>query len=122
MGVENNECVIATTWDNKAMNVIKKRVAALNERERSLFAFVPSLANAKETVFLAPTGSKKGWRNDRLGAAMRDELISWFSEFTHNDDSNPFDWVEVGYGEFGQTILRGNCINQYTDAPYCEWE
>lgn len=28
--------------------------------------------------------------------------------------------VEVGYGEFGQKVLRGNCRNCYNDDEYYE--
>jgi len=118
MGVENNECVIATTWNNDAMNVIKEWVLTLNEQDQSLFAFVPSLINAKETLFLAPNGSKKGWEQDKIGEVLRKRLIARLISFNHEDGSNPFDWVEVGYGEYGQTVLQGNCRNMYSDEPY----
>jgi len=118
VGVENNECVVATTWNLDAMNEIKERVMTLSEQEQYLFAFLPSIINSKETLFLGPTGSKKGWSHDKQGEALRDKLITWLNEFDYEDGSSPFDWVEVGYGEFGQKVLRGNCKNMYGDEPY----
>lgn len=118
MGVENNECVVATTWSDDAMSKIKEWVKTLDEQEQSLFAFVPSIINTKETLLLAPTGSKKGWDIDKQGEALRDKLIELLNSFDYEDGSNPFDWVEVGYGEFGQKVLRGNCKNMYGDEPY----
>jgi hypothetical protein len=118
MGVENNECVIATTWNNDAMQKVKDWVAELDDEKQSLFAFVPSLINAKETLFLAPDGSKKGWATAKQGEVLRSQLIELLESFDYEDSSSPFDWVEVGYGEFGQTILRGNCQNKYGDEPY----
>ena len=118
MGVENNECVVATTWNLDAMNEIKERVMTLSEQEQSLFAFLSSIVNSKETLFLGPTGSKKGWSQDKQGEALRDKLITWLNEFEYEDGSSPFEWIEVGYGEFGQKVLRGNCKNMYGDEPY----
>lgn len=120
MGVENNECVVATTWNHDAMAKVKEWVSTLNHCERSLFAFVPSIVNGKETLFLAPDGSKKGWGTARQGEALRDKLITLLDSFNYEDGSNPFDYVEVGYGEFGQKVLRGNCENMYSDEPYAE--
>ena len=36
----------------------------------------------------------------------------------YSDGSNPWDWIEVGYGEYGQAILRGNNKNCYSDSEY----
>ncbi len=120
MGVENNECVIATTWNNEAMLKVKSWVKDLSKSDRSLFTFIPTLTNAKETLFMAPDGSKKGWPQARHGEGLRERLIELLKTFDYEDGSNPFDWVEVGYGEYGQKVLRGNCKNMYSDAPYAE--
>ncbi len=118
MGVENNECVVATTWSDDAMQKVKEWVGGLSEDEQSLFAFVPALIDGKETVFMAPDGSKKGWDTAKQGEVLRNQLIELLETFSYEDGSSPFDWVEVGYGEFGQTVLRGNCWNRYGDEDY----
>ena len=118
MGVENNECVLATTWDAKAITKVKEWVGTLSESEQSLFAFVPALSNKKETVILAPDGSKKGWPEAAHGENLRSLFIDLLKIFDYEDGSSPFDWVEVGYGEFGQKVLRGNCTNKYGDKEY----
>ena len=118
MGVENNECVIATTWDKKSMDNIKGWVTILRDEWQELFVFVPGLVNSKETVFLAPCGSKKDWEEDKDIEGLRNLFIERLASFNYEDGSNPFDWVEVGYGEFGQKVLRGNCTNCYDDRDY----
>jgi len=118
MGVENNECVIATTWNSEAMGNIKQWVLTLSEQEQSLFVFVPGLTNGKETLFLAPSGSKKGWDMDKEVKHLRDVIISYIKLYDYEDGSSPFTWVEVGYGEYGQKVLRGNCKNVYGDEDY----
>lgn len=120
MGVENNECVIATTWDEKAIRYIKDWVETLDKPSQSLFAFILGTANNKVTIFLAPSGSKKGWDEDIAAAKLRERLIEKIQLFDYSDGSSPFDWVEVGYGEFGQKVLRGNCKNCYSDAEYAQ--
>lgn len=118
MGIENNEAVIATTWNAEAMQKVKDWVGLLAEVDRPLFAFVPSKVNSKETLFMGPDGSKKGWADSQHGEKLRNTLIELLETFNYEDGSNPFDWVEVGYGEFGQMVLRGNCKNMYSDEPY----
>ncbi len=119
MGVENNECVIATTWEDDAVQAIKEWVATLDEEVRSLFAFVPGTMNGRTTIFLAPCGGKKGWGEDRRVAVLRKDFIAKIETFNYDDGSGPFDWVEVGWGEFGQKILRGNCRDRYEE--YAKW-
>lgn len=118
MGVENNECVVATTWNDEAMQKVKEWIGSLTDEEQSLFTFTPSIVNSKETLFMGPDGSKKGWETAEQGEALRDKLIALLETFNYEDGSSPFDWVEVGYGEFGQKVLRGNCTNMYSDEPY----
>ena len=120
MGVENNECVIATTWDIDAVANIRAWIQTRNDNYQTLFAFLPSIVNAKYTIVLGPDGSKKGWAESYAGEVLRDLFIQKLKEFDHEDGSNPFYFIEVGYGEFGQKILRGNCINKYNDKEYFE--
>jgi len=118
MGVENNECVIATTWSNSHMEKVKKWVVTLPDNEQSLFAFIPSLHNQKQTLFMAPDGSKKGWPEAKRGQNLRDNLMKFLETFCYEDGSNPFSFVEVGYGEYGQNILCGNCTNLMNSDDY----
>ena len=118
MGVENNECVIATTWDNNKIESIKQWVKTLDKHHQTLFAFLPSLVNGKQTIILGPDGSKKGWDIANTVEILRNNFIKQLESFNYSDGSNPFDYVEVGYGEFGQKVLRGNCVNKYDDKEY----
>lgn len=119
MGVENNECVIATTWSNEAINFIKQWINTLDKQWQAQFAILPSIVNSKQTIVFAPDGSKKGWDTANKGKAIRDMFIQKLKELNNVDGSNSFGWVEVGYGEYGQKVLRGNCSNKYTGEDYC---
>jgi hypothetical protein len=118
VGIENNECVVATTEDIDAMEKVMDWINTLTEEEQPLFSVSKSLINMKETVFMGPDGSKKGWPHSKQGEDLRNQLIELLESFNYEDGSNPFDWVEVGYGEFGQKVLRGNCKNRYSDKRY----
>lgn len=114
MGVENNECVIAVAWRGSAVAPVKRWVETLSAEKQGLFAFIPALTNGKETIFLAPDGSKKGWGTSIQIAELRSEFINLIESL------GDFQWVEVGFGEFGQKVLRGNNVNCYSDAEYKE--
>lgn len=119
MGVENNECILATTWNDEVVLTIKEFVAEIKDgRIRNLFAFVPSTVNGKITIILASCGSKKGWQEDKIHEDLRTNFINLLLTFDYEDGSGPINWVEVGYGEYGQKVLRGNCKNCYTDTEY----
>jgi len=122
MGIENNECVIATTWNKEAIENIKQWITSLDLTLQPLFTILPSLINGKQTIILAPDGSKKGWKTAQIGNDLRDSFINKLKGFDYEDGSNPFAFVEVGYGEFGQKALRGNCTNRYGDVEYYEME
>ena len=119
MGAENNECVIATTWANELVSKIKEWVKDLPEDQQRQFAFIPCVCNGKETIVLGPDGSKKGWKEADRGETLRNNFIEELKKFDYEEGSSPFDFVEVGYGEYGQKVLRGNCINKYDDSEYC---
>ena len=118
MGVENNEVIIATTWNEKVIIKVWEWIEKLPDDQKQLFSIIPSLYNSKQTVVLGPDGSKKGWEEANRGESLRNEFIKFLYTFNYEDGSNPFDFVEVGYGEYGQKVLRGNCINRYDNSEY----
>lgn len=119
MGIENNNAIIATTWNENELKKIKKWVDAIQDNLwRNLFLFSDKVINGLYTVVMVPDGSKEGWPESDHGDKLRNEFINLLEEADHNDGSSPWDFVEIGYGEFGQTVLRGNCKNCYDDAEY----
>ena len=120
MGIENNECILAVTWNADAVGEIKNWVLTRSEIEQKLFCFIPAIMNGKTTIILAADGSKKGWETAKLGDAARAAFIEKLESFAYKDGSSQFDWVEVGFGEYGQKILRGNNKNCYSDTEYHE--
>ena len=120
MGVENNEAILATTWNDEVVEKTRSWIKSVDENLQQLFVIVPCICNGKHTILLAPSGSKKGWPEDDRVTELRRNFIAYLNSFNYGDGSSPFDWVEVGWGEFGQKVLRGNNINCYSDAEYAE--
>jgi len=112
MGIINHECVIATAHSDEDMQKVKDWVSSIDEKYRKLFVFAPSITNFQGTVFMAPDGSKKGWDTSKEAAGIRDRFIGLIVSL------GTFNWVEVGYGEFGQSVLGGNNVNCYSDDFY----
>jgi hypothetical protein len=117
MGTENNECVIATTWNDEIAAAVRDWVDYQSNRGDQ-YALVESRVNGMYTFFLAPDCSKKGWAESEEGKAERERFIEKIESYNYVDGSSPWSWVEVGYGEYGQKILRGNCRNKYSDKEY----
>ena len=121
MSVENNECIIATTFDDDIIWEIKEWIACdVPEEFQSLFVFVDSIVNGKTTIIMTPDGSKKGWDTAIEAERIRKKFIKKILTYNYSDGSSPFDWIEVGYGEYGQKVLQGNCHNCISDKEYHE--
>ena len=118
MGVMNHNAVLASTWSDEHANGVKEWIAGRSEVERDLFLFGGKKVNNEQTIVLVPDGSKEGWQESENGDALRQAFIERLEQDDYEDGSSPWSWVEVGYGEFGQKVLRGNNRNCYTDEDY----
>ncbi len=118
MGVENHNAVLATTWDEKRVDALVLWISGLDDNEQGLFVFSESQINGYSTIILVPDGSKEGWDDSDKGDSLRGKFIARLREDEWEDGSSPWDWIEVGYGEYGQKVLRGNCVNCYSDIKY----
>jgi len=118
MGTENSEVVIAVVRTDKAAQDIHHWIGT--ESLQNLFTFCQFDINDGETIILNPCGSKKYWEDDLIFGELRNRFIEFLESLKYEDDSSPVSWVEVGFGEFGQKILRGNNVNSYGDKEYEE--
>lgn len=118
MGVVNHNAIIATTWSKERADAIHVWISGLTEQQQKLFVNSEGLVNQYQTFALMPDGSKEGWDASDAGDDLRELFIARLTEDNYEDGSSPWAWVEVGYGEFGQTVIRGNNQNCYDDRPY----
>jgi hypothetical protein len=118
MGVMNHNAVIVTTWSDDRANKLQTWIDEQSDRDRELIVRAGSWVNGHHSFAVLPDGSKEGWTDSDEGDALRDRFIERLSQDDYDDGSSPWDWVEVGFGEYGQKVLRGNCRNCYNDAEY----
>lgn len=118
MGVENHNAVLATTWNRKQESRIMDFIEALAPIDKRLFVWGDSLFNGFATVIMLPDGSKEGWEDSDYYDELRDKFIKQLEACKYSDGSNSWKWIEVGWGEYGQKVIRGNNVNCYSDDEY----
>lgn len=123
MGVVNHNAVIATIEDYPALDshyaVVIEWISSLTHTEQQLFLVGRGWVNGSRTIVLIPDGSKEGWAESDRGNDLRKRFIERLREDDFEDGSCPWRYVEIGFGEFGQAVLRGNNDNCYDDQAYC---
>ena len=120
MGAMNHNAVIATTALEDAANHLQQWIDEQSEGDRELILRAGSWVNRYHTFIVVPDGSKEDWPESDNGEDFRKRLILRLSEDAYEDGSSPWDWVEIGFGEYGQKVLRGNCKNCFDDSEYAE--
>lgn len=108
MGIIHHNAVLATTWNVNAASSLRHWISNLTIEEQKLFAEAGSLVNGYSTFLLAPDGSKEKWPDSDHGEEIRAKFIQRLLSDNYEDNSSPWSWAEVGYGELGLQI-RGNC-------------
>jgi hypothetical protein len=104
MGLIQHNVIVATTWDAKLAVKFEFYLAALD------IPWVKSVApwNGYITFFVGPDGSKEGWAESNNADTTRNKIVARLAEDNYEDDSSPWDWIEIGYGELGPQIVRTN--------------
>lgn len=138
MGVINHNAVIATTYGKDHFDKMKAWIDQLRLEPstggldlKRLFVFGPGIVNDYHTIVLLPDGSKEGWPESEKGDNLRKLFIDRLNAEAFSDDEefedappqkvgdqeiygcSSWDWIEVSFGEFGQSILKGNNRNCY---------
>lgn len=113
MGVINHNAIIATTWNDDEFSLIGEWIGDLKPETRALF-----IANKNPfgdvTIVMTPDGSKEGWGQSDECDKIRDEFIELLNSRAYEDGSNAWKYVEVSFGEYGQSIVRGNNKDMYS--------
>jgi len=118
MGVMNHNAIIATTWSKDSFRAAETWIAEACKGWQFLFALTGEVDNGYRSIVMVPDGSKEGWERSAVGDGLRERFIAFLESHTDEDGSSPWCWVEVGFGEFGQALLRGNNRNEYSDSPW----
>lgn len=72
---------------------------------------VKSPINGYKSFFVAPDGSNEGWAESETGNIARDRFIYWLRKQAYEDDSSPYEWVELQYKDDN----RENKITRHSD-------
>lgn len=113
MGVINHNTIVATTWSGEEVNHINSWINTLDHRHKSLFVTCNNIFG-DTTIIMIPDGSKEGWEESNKCDELRGEFIKVLESRSHEDGSNAWKYVEVSFGECGQSIVRGNNKDMYS--------
>lgn len=115
MGIIHNHVILATTLFEKEIDRIEEWVSelegdpVLGAPPQTVFLFTrPDAYNQYRTVIMLPDGSKENWEPSDWYNDLRDRFIQELEKSVNDDGSSPWNWVEVAYGDRGQSIVRGN--------------
>jgi hypothetical protein len=118
MGIMNHNTIITTTWSEECFDKLMLWVNEQSEDLRNLCVAGDAQTNGERTICIVPDGSKEGWPESDKADSLRQSLIERLEADAYDGGSSPWCWVEVGFGKFGQKVLRGNNRNMYDDREY----
>ncbi len=105
MGYMRHHVIVITANDEKliqkARNEAKKifQPTEIDNFKALVSSSVEGCVNDYYTFCVGPDGSKDGWGPSDDGDRYRNELIDWLEEQRYGDNSSPYDWVEIQYGD-----------------------
>lgn len=107
MGTIHHNAIIATGYEEDVPK-FQQWLASYDGERPNPIAVTEQATNGYQTIIIAPDGSKEGWGTSNNGDAFRAAVIDYLKSC---DDA--WDWVEIGYGEFGADVSQTNCTNHY---------
>lgn len=104
MSTIQHTVVAVTTWNLEIVDDLRLLVG---------MTFPPSMVspplrspvNAFTTIFVAPSGSKVGWAEQREHDARIATLLDGLKRFEYEDGSSPVVCTVVSYGELGEHFV-----------------
>lgn len=100
MGTIQHHSIVVTTFDIEKLRKARKEAVRIFSR-RYVSTIQETITNQYITFFIGPDGSKEGWAESGKGDERRAEFFAYLKAFDYEDSANPFDAVEVSYGELG---------------------
>lgn len=95
MGTLRHHAIVVTSWNVDRLLIAQHKAKELCPHLVS--DIVPAIANGGGSFFVAPDGSKEGWKESDEGDRRRDDLISWLGMQRNEDRSTWLSWAEVVY-------------------------
>lgn len=95
MGTLRHHAIVVTSWNVDRLLIAQNKAKKLCPHLVS--DIVPAIVNRGGSFFVAPDGSKEGWKESDEGDRQRDALISWLDMQRNEDRSTCLSWAEVVY-------------------------
>ena len=113
MGIINHNVVVATTADPEELQRVQIFIKSLPTNLNNLFVVKTTNFNGISTIILVPDGGVEGSPRSNVFDKLRSDFIDIIKK-----DEESWYYVEIGFGEYGQKILQGNCENVLSDDIY----
>jgi hypothetical protein len=101
-----HHAIVVTTRDGLIKNVAEKARSLFPPKH--ILGPSPTTMNTFQTLVIVPDGSNDNWPESNEGDALRAKFKRWLRSQCFEDGSNPYDWVEVSFSEWGDYELSGN--------------
>jgi hypothetical protein len=106
MGYMQHHAILVTSWNEEAIKQAHAEasrlfgaVDTLTERFRLVSPILGPAVNNYRSFFVAPDGSKEGWKPSNQGDELRKEFLAWLRSRVYDDGSSVYDWAHVQYGD-----------------------
>lgn len=84
--------IVVTGWDNGAMKRIHLKACQIFFNIAPVSEIIYSYVNGYISFFIAPDGSKEGWRESNNGDKVRKEFVNYLK-------NQPCNYVEVQFAD-----------------------
>lgn len=97
MGYIRHHAIVVTSTDESRIHAAHAKALEL---QMSVTSVAGPVVNGHLSFLVGPDGSKEGWEDSIDGDVRRRKYKEWLNAQRFDDDSTPYDWVEVSYGEY----------------------
>jgi hypothetical protein len=104
MGYIKHHSIIICTYDEDLAK--KARQRAKRDFGNLVSPLRKTYINNWWSFAILPDGSKEGWPESNMFDEARDSFKGWIIKHRYEDDSNPYDAVEVWFDEEGKTMSK----------------
>ena len=104
MGYMKHHSIIVTTYEEGKAKLARNR--AIKDFKSLVTPIRKSLVNSWYSFAILPDGSKEGWSGSNMFDEARDRFNGWLRKNRYEDNSSPYDAVEVSMDEEGRTSSK----------------
>jgi hypothetical protein len=105
MGYMRHHMIVVTTYDQSLIQLAHAKAQEIfgepnvHGKAVGVTDIMQSPVNHYYTFFVPTDGSKEGWPDSDQGDERRVTFVEWLNHQRYEDQSSPFKWAEVQYGD-----------------------